>query len=116
MKKILLIEEDSDTYYFIDVLFEETRSIIINLSGNFSLSKVVEILPDIILINYHFEDDSGDTLCWKIKKDPRTGHIPVIMYSPIDLKKFSDLSLANAFIKQDKSFNLLPDLVDSFAS
>ena len=80
MKQILLID---DSHFFIQAIKEFlTRSgnrILTASCGKEALHILETKSPDVILMDFYLDDISGDELCRKIKADPATKDIPVIM-------------------------------------
>lgn len=80
MKQILLVD---DSHFFIQAirtfLERSGNSIMTAECGVEALNILESSSPDIILMDYHLSDISGDECCRKIKSDPATRDIPVIM-------------------------------------
>ena len=80
MKQILLVD---DSHFFIQAIKELlTRSgnrILTASCGKDALHILKSNSPDVILMDYYLDDMSGDECCGKIKSDPATKDIPVIM-------------------------------------
>jgi two-component system cell cycle response regulator len=54
------------------------------LSGQECLAKMAESVPDIVLLDVMMPGMDGFEVCRRIKSDPRTAHVPVIMVTALD--------------------------------
>jgi len=87
--KILIVEDEPDTIELLDFTLKnagfQTDSAI---SGQETVSKVRQFLPDLILLDIMIPDLNGFDVCKIIRAEPRLAHIPIIMLtactSPID--------------------------------
>ncbi len=70
-----MILEAKLTEAYFDVLQAE--------SGKEALAKVVECQPDLVLLDVLMDDMDGFTVCRKIKDNPETAHIPVVMVTAL---------------------------------
>lgn len=74
-------------------------------------------LPDLILTDMHLPDMGGLDLVAKLKGDPITEHIPVIVLSAsaeLDAQELSRAAGAEAFIPKPIRLQALQDLIDRF--
>lgn len=82
-EKILVVEDNEDfRFYLLDNLreefaLEEARN------GEEAWEKVLSYHPDLIVSDINMPGMSGLELCRKIRRDPRTKHIPVILLTAI---------------------------------
>lgn len=79
MKKILIVDDEQE---IINILTEMLRSefhIVSSLSGKDALSKAVRELPDLVLLDINMSDMDGFEVCKRIREQPATRPIPVIM-------------------------------------
>ena len=66
-----------------------------------SIDEIVQVNPDLVVIDYLLEDGYGDQLCATIKSNPLTHHIPVILFSAcFSLEQISNQCGANSFISK----------------
>lgn len=93
MKQILLVD---DSHFFIQAirtfLERSGNSIMTAECGVEALNILESSSPDIILMDYHLSDISGDECCRKIKSDPATRDIPVIMLTSAGNTKNIEMS------------------------
>jgi len=78
-KSVLLIDDNDDIRFYLKdnlgqdyVVYQATR-------GAEGWDKAIEFLPDLIISDIMMPDMDGLTLCKKIKQEPLTSHIPVIL-------------------------------------
>jgi two-component system phosphate regulon response regulator PhoB len=80
MARILIIEDEKD---IVDLLrFNLTQAgheTVVATSGEEALSQVARARPDLVLLDLMLPDLPGTEICRRIKGDPRTHQIPVIM-------------------------------------
>lgn len=74
-------------------------------------------LPDLILTDMHLPDMGGLELVEKLKGDPTTAHIPVIVLSAsaeMDARELSQEAGAEAFIAKPIRLQALQELIDRY--
>jgi CheY-like chemotaxis protein len=54
------------------------------LSGTVTLSMAIETQPDVIVLDMEFPDADGRDVLSRLKAEPRTAHIPVVVWSGRD--------------------------------
>src|SRR5882672_10157414 len=54
------------------------------LSGEAALDAAIKRAPGLILLDLHLPGARGVTLLTKLKRDPRTAHIPIVVWSGAD--------------------------------
>ena len=80
-KKILIIEDYPPTVEMIIAYLEQGFAYDFALDGPGGLEKAVSFKPDLILLDIMLPGMSGLEVCKKLKSDPRTAGIPIIMES-----------------------------------
>ncbi|MEI6237571.1 MAG: response regulator [Candidatus Saccharibacteria bacterium] len=91
MKKVLLIEDDPLIYRLYKKLFKlEKFEIEIAENGQLGLDKLQTFKPDIILMDVMMPTMNGIEMLTKLKSDPETKDIPVIV-----LTNMSDFTVTN---------------------
>ena len=99
LKKILIIEDDPDildmmAYSIRDEGFEVTAALDCE-----PLKEVVELKPDLILLDNRLGDGSGANACKQLKNDIETAHIRVVLVSAnMQLEQMTADSLADGFL------------------
>jgi len=79
--KCILVVDDSKLFLFLsETIFKRVGSKVITAtSGMQALKLVEEVKPDIVILDLMMPDMRGDEVCAKIKSDPKTKDIPVII-------------------------------------
>jgi DNA-binding response OmpR family regulator len=79
MKKILLIEDDTDLFALLKYNLEKEGFALTGLqTGRGALELCREIRPDLILLDIMLPDSDGLDICKGIRKDPELAAMPVI--------------------------------------
>ncbi len=78
-KKIVLVDDDSEMRAYLKLELQSIYNIEICASGKDAWSKITATLPDAIVTDLVMEGMDGAELCDKVKKNPVTNHIPVII-------------------------------------
>ncbi len=76
---LLIVEDNSDVRKYISMILENHYQIIETKDGEEGLSKSFAIIPDLIISDIMMPKMDGFQLCSKLKTDPRTSHIPIII-------------------------------------
>ena len=84
-KKILIIDDDPEFTASTRDLLEAEDYTVVNFSGvSGGLDKIKEVKPDVILLDVMMESaDSGLSTAKKLRDDPETSSIPVILITGI---------------------------------
>lgn len=77
--KLLVVEDNAEVRKFIAGLFEYGYDVIQAEDGAQGLECAFEEIPDLVLSDIMMPKLDGLELCKKIKTDPRTSHVPVIL-------------------------------------
>ena len=78
--KILLVDDVKVFIEFERPFFERAGCVILTAaSGPDALRIVRDELPHIVLLDYEMPGMNGDEVCHRIKQDPATSHIPVLI-------------------------------------
>lgn len=85
-KPCILIVEDSplQANEIISAIEEYDVEVIWAKDGKEGLSAVTEHMPDIIVLDLNLPIINGHQLCRRIKRDPDTAHIPVLILTASD--------------------------------
>ena len=99
MKKLLIIEDDTDAREMVAFLFENNGYEVTQSGTSMSVEEVSKVKPHIIIIDYMVNGAPGNDICIKLKTHEQTGQIPVILYSAtLHVDKISQGSCADGFI------------------
>lgn len=80
-KKVLLVEDDSGIIDAIELILSMEGYEVVKSMKALELDKVLEINPDIILLDIWIPGMNGKEFCTLLKATPETSHIPVIILS-----------------------------------
>jgi DNA-binding response OmpR family regulator len=82
MKKVLIVDDDPDirTLYRL-VLRQEGLEVIEADSGQDALDKVQAEAPSLVLLDIMMPGIDGYEVCRRLRADPRTARLPVLMFS-----------------------------------
>jgi CheY-like chemotaxis protein len=77
----VLTVDDEDTYRFIvrEMLNDSSYAVTEAGSGMEGLRLTHEVVPDIILLDLRLTDMTGIELCERLRRDPKTAHVPAIL-------------------------------------
>lgn len=85
MVTVLLVEDSPMQAEEIkSVLNEQNITVIWAADGQAGLQAVNEHMPDLIVLDLNLPIMNGHQLCRRIKRDPNTAHIPVILLTASD--------------------------------
>lgn len=109
-RKVLTIEDDAFLLSLISGKLVETGfSVLAAASGTGGIAKATLEHPDIILLDVMLPDMSGFEILEKLKADPNTKNIPVIILSNLggrdEIEKAVKLGAASYMVKS----NIVPD-------
>jgi two-component system response regulator VicR len=119
-KRILIIDDDPDILEVLDVILgEEGYDVKLSKTGE-EVEYLQIICPDLVLLDIRISGSpkSGAELCSKIKSDPATKGIPVILVSSEqDIAKIGEKCGANGYIRKPLSKQqLLTKIQEVFAA
>jgi DNA-binding response OmpR family regulator len=78
-KKLLIVEDDTDTIEMLSLFFEkEGYQVLSTAWGQDALTLCRELLPDVILLDIRLPDIDGFEICRQLHDSFETSHIPVI--------------------------------------
>ena len=80
---MLYIEDNVDNLSLIETIFAERPAILLRsaLQGRLGLELAFEHRPDLILLDLHLPDISGEAVLHELQRDARTREIPVVIIS-----------------------------------
>ena len=78
-KSILIVDDDGELRHYLTKILQENFVVYEAAGGESGLQLAVQHMPDIIISDISMPGISGIDLCSKIKEDPATHHIPVIL-------------------------------------
>ena len=99
MKKIFVVEDDVDTLDIMEWILQDNGYAVIKTNRLVSINEIISINPSLAILDVLLLYGFGSDLCLAIKNNPKSNHIPVILYSANNnLKKLAHDSLADAYL------------------
>jgi len=80
---VLYIEDNTSNLTLVETILAEipTIKLIAEARGEIGIARALERLPDLILLDMHLPDMTGDQVLRQLISDPRTSAIPIIIVS-----------------------------------
>jgi DNA-binding response OmpR family regulator len=86
VKKILIVDDDENIHDIIKLIFEEDHYCIKGVLNADNLEETIaNFLPDIILLDILIGKYDGRDICNKLKHNPKTAYLPVILLSVLNM-------------------------------
>jgi two-component system phosphate regulon response regulator PhoB len=109
-KKIIVVEDNHDILDMIAYILEDEGYEVVPSLNAEPLNEVEQLKPDLVLLDDWLADGYGHDLCAKLKSNPATAHIPVILVSSIrNLAEVATKCSADGYLP--KPFDIV-DLLD----
>jgi len=91
-KKVLIIDDSETSLLLLNSLFDESSDVVVHSEKNSSVAfqKIIDIKPDIIILDLMMPEVDGFQILHDIKKDLNLKDIPVIVLSAIHDSKTID--------------------------
>ncbi len=118
MPKILVIDNDVNLLISLKLLLTAHKFEVETLADcNPSLEQVVTWEPDLIISEIKLDNNDGRDLCFSIKSNENTKHIPVILYTrlPVEEKEILDYR-ADHFISKPFKTDVLLKAINQYLS
>ena len=81
-EKILVVDDDIDSLKLIGLMLQRNGYEVIAASaGNQALTKAASERPDLIILDIMMPDMNGYEVCRRLRKNPETQRIPIIMFT-----------------------------------
>ena len=78
-QRIVIVEDDTEIREFLSGELLSDYDVSIAENGREGLSEVLRQVPDLVISDVMMPEMDGNTLCSKIKGNPATSHVPVIL-------------------------------------
>lgn len=100
MERVLVVDDNIDILEVVEMILKNHGfEIILNPKGEETLSYVETFAPQIILLDVFLGNVNGTDICSELKANPKTNHIPIIMFSAhSNIKAVMDVCKADDFI------------------
>ncbi len=109
MAKILIVEDDELISGMYQSIFTfDKHEVAIASDGEEALAKIGGFKPDLVLLDIMMPKMNGLQVLDKIKADPETKAIPVVMLTNLDAKQDAETALAKGAIKYIVKSNYNP--------
>jgi DNA-binding response OmpR family regulator len=80
--KVLVVDDERDVADCVAIWLRKARFAVVTCySGGEALDKVMDSLPDLVVMDVMLGDADGVDICRRLRFDPRTRHIPIILVS-----------------------------------
>jgi len=114
MKKILIAEDDAGVAEMLEMRFKESGyEVVTAATGPQALEKIAAEAPDLVILDYSLPRMSGAEVCRKIKSNPKSSALPVLMLSGHSPDCLNEIQEADAvFEKPYRSDELLKKVRD----
>jgi two-component system, OmpR family, phosphate regulon response regulator PhoB len=78
--RVLLVEDETDLAFLLDrALRQAGFETLCCVEGNVALARGLAAPPDLFVFDWMLPGIDGIELCRRLKADPRTAHVPVLM-------------------------------------
>lgn len=83
LKRLLIIEDDPDILEILNLIFNEEGYEVVLSENDEASYHLPEIMPDLILLDIRLKNSgqNGDAICARLKSQPDTKHLPVVLLS-----------------------------------
>ena len=78
-KTVVLVDDDSEMRAYMKIELQKIYNVVVCSNGKEAWTKISAHIPDAVVTDLIMEKMDGAELCDKIKKNPGTNHIPVIL-------------------------------------
>jgi CheY-like chemotaxis protein len=118
-RKLLLADDSVTIQKVVELILSEGDFEITSVSdGEEALAKLSKVKPDIVLADIDMPKLGGFDLCKKIKADPATKHIPVLLlagaFEPIDAARIKEVGAVDYLVKPFESQDLISKIESIF--
>jgi DNA-binding response OmpR family regulator len=84
VKRVFIVDDDESIHDIINLIFEHD---IVHgvLNANDLEESILAFSPNIILMDIRMGDADGRELCNKLKENPKTAHLPILLLSALNI-------------------------------
>ncbi|GAB4519915.1 MAG: hypothetical protein OHK0046_29480 [Anaerolineae bacterium] len=114
MTKVMIVDDDRTTVSLLQTLLElDGYQVSVVGRGRDVMAKVEEVLPDIILMDYHLSDIAGVEVLRDLRAHASFATLPVIIASGLDVEEEVMQAGANKFLIKPFEPDDLPTLFNT---
>ncbi|MDB5120438.1 MAG: hypothetical protein JWN56_1656 [Sphingobacteriales bacterium] len=108
MEKILILDDEKDVVHVLEETLRYSDYIVKSISNSKNLYQLIEdFKPDLLLLDFLLLDENGGEICYKLKKNQATAHLPIILVSAFsNLAEMQSIYRCDAYIP--KPFDIEP--------
>lgn len=116
MQKKILVVEDEESLLKLESILLTTKGYLVQgvTSGLAALEAIDEEIPDLVLLDVMLPKMDGFEVCSRIKQNPATKHIPVILLTakktPEDISRGKEVGADEYITKPFKSANVMENI------
>ena len=78
-QRLVIVEDDAEIRDYLQTELSTDYEVIVARDGRAGLTEVLKSIPDLVISDIMMPEMDGNTMCSKIKTNPATSHIPVIL-------------------------------------
>ncbi len=114
---ILIVDDDVSTIEIVSMILRSAGyDIMADTNGDLEFLQT-SLYPDLILLDNHLGDKCGASICFYLKNNAVTKHIPIILASGIDdLDDLAAIACADDYLSKPFSIKLLLAKVEALLS
>jgi len=117
MKAVLIVDDEFDARRTIELLFElEGYEVTTAQDGEVALKKIAERKPHVILTDWMMPVMDGYELCARVRANPETTNIPIIMLTAVVSTMLAKETLWDVLLAKPAYFEELLALVNDLTS
>ena len=116
-KKILLIDDEPDLLFMVTQgLKKRGYEVFCGRDGREALALAPQVMPDLIILDFHLPVMNGDEVALMFKKDEKLKHIPVFLISSVTegLEEKAAACGAEAFFYKPFKFEELHSMAEKY--
>jgi|SRR6185312_41164 len=115
MRKILIIEDDEATCEILEFIVAGLGCEAITSTYALPVKEIQAVLPDVILLDHWLGDQLGGELCYKLKKNPATKDIVIIVVSAHStVREIARQSCADDYIEKPFSVDAVEKKIKKY--
>ncbi len=111
LPKVMIVDDDRTTVKLLKLLLElDGYEVASAERGAEALSRAREVSPDIVMIDYHLTDMTGNDVITTLRAEPAFAHTPIVVTSGMNVEREALDAGANKFLLKPFEPAALPPL------